>query len=200
MPFRDIEEALCVSRSHRYAVSILVCEHFLLLENSLRRDNNASLPSSILLFVEDWLKKGFEDEDLSCSSRIRKFVVAVFESGGQELKAKAADIVNMIYNPDYVGFAVDPSCHCDAYWVCQVYLRQPRSIVWLRRKPARSPPEARPSDLAAALSAVAGGWFRRITYWDYVNFIRRRPTPRRIELLKSVYEKLTEWVQRSVMK
>jgi hypothetical protein len=56
----------------------------------------------------------------------------------------------------------------------------------------------RPSDLAAALSAVAGSWFQRITHWDYVNFTRQRPHARRIELFKSFNNKVTEWVQRCV--
>ena len=56
-----------------------------------------------MLFIDSWLQKGFEDEDLSCSSKIREFALAIFESGAQELKAKAADIASMIYNPDYVG-------------------------------------------------------------------------------------------------
>ena len=66
---------------------------------------------SILLFIESWLKKGFEDEGLSCSSKIREFVLSTSESGtgSQELKAKAAEIASMIYNPDYVGFAANPS-------------------------------------------------------------------------------------------
>jgi hypothetical protein len=58
---------------------------------------------SILLFIESWLEKGFEDEDLSCSSKIREFALAVFESGSQELKAKAAGIASMIYDPDFVS-------------------------------------------------------------------------------------------------
>ena len=98
----------------------------------------------------------------------------------------------------------NPSNFFDAYRtgrVLQVYLRQPRSIVWLRRKPTRPPPPSvRPSDLAAALSAVAGNWFQRITYWDYVNFIQPRLTARRVELFKSVYNKVTEWVERSITK
>lgn len=64
---------------------------------------NAALFASILLFIESWLKKGFEDEDLSCSSKIREFALVVFELGSQELKAKAAEIASMIYNPDYVS-------------------------------------------------------------------------------------------------
>jgi hypothetical protein len=56
-----------------------------------------------LLFIESWLKKGFEDEDLRCSSRIREFALAISEWGSQELKAKAAEIASMIYNPDYVS-------------------------------------------------------------------------------------------------
>jgi hypothetical protein len=56
-----------------------------------------------MLFIERWLKKGFEDEDLSCSSKIREFALAISESGSQELKAKAADIASIIYDPNYVS-------------------------------------------------------------------------------------------------
>jgi hypothetical protein len=71
---------------------------------------------SVLLFIESWLKKGFEDEDLSCSSRIREFALAIFEWGSQELKEKAAEIASMIYNPDYVSLKRTMTIsHGDAY-------------------------------------------------------------------------------------
>jgi hypothetical protein len=71
---------------------------------------------SVLLFIESWLKKGFEDEDLRCSSRIREFALAISEWGSQELKAKAADIASMIYNPDYVSsHQTEYISHCGAY-------------------------------------------------------------------------------------
>jgi hypothetical protein len=56
-----------------------------------------------LLFIESWIKKGFEDEDLTCSSKIREFILAISESGPEELKAKAVEILNTIFDPDYVG-------------------------------------------------------------------------------------------------
>ena len=57
----------------------------------------------------------------------------------------------------------------------------------------------RPSDLAVALTAVEGEQFKRVTYWDYVNFIRQRPNARRIEMLYTIHDKVTQWVQKSVM-
>jgi hypothetical protein len=56
----------------------------------------------ILLFIENWLKKGFEDENLGCSSKIWEFVLAISHSGPQELKAKAAEIAGMVHDLDYV--------------------------------------------------------------------------------------------------
>jgi hypothetical protein len=159
--------------------------------------------ASVLLFIESWLKKGFEDEDLGCSSKIREFALVVCELGSQELKAKAAEIASMIYNPDYVSSQQSESVYQTLRRLpdCQVYLRQPRSIIWLRRRPAREPPGVRPSDLAAALGAVAGNWYQRITHWDYVNFTQQQHkslNARRIELFKSFNDKVTEWVQRCV--
>jgi hypothetical protein len=55
---------------------------------------------SILLFVESWLKKGFEDEELKCSARIKDFALAI--SGPVHMETKAQEIVSLIDNPDYV--------------------------------------------------------------------------------------------------
>ncbi|KAI9450592.1 hypothetical protein F5148DRAFT_585958 [Russula earlei] len=84
---------------------------------------NARSQYSILLFIESWIKKGFEDEDLTCSSKIRGFALSI--SGPEDLNAKAAEIASMIFNPDYV------------------YLRQPRGIAWLANKPVARPPGMR---------------------------------------------------------
>jgi hypothetical protein len=57
-------------------------------------------PLSILLFVEKWLKKGFEDEESRCSSTVYEFACAV--SGSDTMEAKAQEIASLIENPDYV--------------------------------------------------------------------------------------------------
>jgi hypothetical protein len=52
----------------------------------------------VLLFIEYWLTKGFEDEELKCSARIKEFALAI--RGAMETKAR--EIVGLIDNPDYV--------------------------------------------------------------------------------------------------
>jgi hypothetical protein len=54
----------------------------------------------ILLFIERWLKKGFGDEKLKCSSMIKELVLAVVSSDTME--AKAREIASLIEDPDYV--------------------------------------------------------------------------------------------------
>jgi len=71
------------------------------VNNVFLEDKFDSPSLRILLFIESWIKKGFEDEELTCSSKIRGFVLAI--SGPEELKAKAAEIANTIFDPDYVG-------------------------------------------------------------------------------------------------
>src|SRR6266404_5333412 len=56
---------------------------------------------SILLFIENWLKKGFEDPELTCSSKIREFVRSV--SGSEMMETKAREIECLVDDPDYVG-------------------------------------------------------------------------------------------------
>jgi hypothetical protein len=58
-----------------------------------------------LLFIESWLKKGFEDEELDCSMMIRRFVLAIKGSDAMEAKAmetKAKQIASLIESPDSV--------------------------------------------------------------------------------------------------
>lgn len=57
-------------------------------------------PLSILLFIEKWIKKGFEDEDSRCSSTIFEFIRAI--SGSDTMEEKAQEIAKLIENPDYV--------------------------------------------------------------------------------------------------
>ena len=52
----------------------------------------------ILLFIESWLKKGFEDPELTCSSKIREFALSVTSS--QTMREKAREIVNLVDDPD----------------------------------------------------------------------------------------------------
>jgi hypothetical protein len=53
-----------------------------------------------LLFIESWLKKGFEDEVLECSSTIKQFILAV--RGSETMEAKAKEIASLIESPDSV--------------------------------------------------------------------------------------------------
>jgi hypothetical protein len=53
-----------------------------------------------LLFIEYWLTKGFEDEELKCSARIKEFALAI--RGSVAMETKAREIVSLIDNPDYV--------------------------------------------------------------------------------------------------
>ena len=57
-----------------------------------------------------------------------------------------------------------------------------------------------PADLAAALTVVEGDRFKCITYWDYVNFIRRPHDVRRIEVFNIVHDLVKVWVQTTVLK
>jgi hypothetical protein len=80
----------------------------------------------------------------------------------------------------------------------QVRLRQPCSP--LRRDPAEQPQgvTVTPTDLAAALTVVEGERFKCITYWDYVNFARQRPSVR-IRAFNAVHDLVTVWVQATVL-
>jgi hypothetical protein len=55
---------------------------------------------SILLFIESWLKKGFEDDELDCSMMIRRFVLAI--RGSETMEAKAKEIAGLIESPNSV--------------------------------------------------------------------------------------------------
>ena len=59
---------------------------------------------SILLFIESWLKKGFADENLKCTSMIRELVLPLVgsETISEKMKAKAKEIVRLIEDPNYV--------------------------------------------------------------------------------------------------
>jgi hypothetical protein len=57
-----------------------------------------------LLFIESWLKKGFADEDLECSSMIKEFVLPLVDSEtiSEKMEAKVKEIAHLIEDPDYV--------------------------------------------------------------------------------------------------
>ncbi|KAH9039390.1 hypothetical protein EDB84DRAFT_1436992 [Lactarius hengduanensis] len=134
---------------------------------------------NILVFVESWLKKGFEDPELTCSSKIREFARSV--SGSQTMEAKAREVVDLVDDPDHV---------------C---LRNPESCPRLRSEPVPYPPGVTPSDLANALTVIEGSRFERITYWDYVNFVRQRPNTRRIDVFNTVHDLIETWVQTTML-
>ena len=54
----------------------------------------------ILVFIESWLKKGFEDPGLTCSSKIREFARSV--TGSQTMETKAREIETLVDDPAYV--------------------------------------------------------------------------------------------------
>jgi hypothetical protein len=66
-------------------------------------DSSISLSLSILLFIESWLKKGFEDPNLSCSSKIKEFILAIPGSESDMMEAKAAEIARLVEDAEYVG-------------------------------------------------------------------------------------------------
>ena len=55
----------------------------------------------ILLFIESWLKKGFEDPELTCSSKIRECARSF--SGSPTTEAKAREIETLVDDPGNVG-------------------------------------------------------------------------------------------------
>ena len=55
----------------------------------------------ILQFIESWLKKGFEDPELTCSSKIREFARSV--TGSQTMEDKAREIASLVDDPDHVS-------------------------------------------------------------------------------------------------
>ena len=59
---------------------------------------------SILLFIESWLKKGFADEDLKCTSMIKEFVLPLVgsETISEKMEEKAKEIARLINDSDYV--------------------------------------------------------------------------------------------------
>ncbi|KAF8497034.1 ras guanine nucleotide exchange factor domain-containing protein [Russula emetica] len=139
---------------------------------------------SILLFIESWLKKGFADEDLKCTSMIKQLVLPLVDSEtiSEKMEAKAKEIARLIDDPDYV------------------LLRQPKNYTALRSEDAERPQGVTPTDLAAALTVVEGDRFKCITYWDYVNFTRWQPNVQRIEVFNIVHDLVKVWVQRTVLK
>ncbi|KAF8497030.1 ras guanine nucleotide exchange factor domain-containing protein [Russula emetica] len=137
----------------------------------------------ILLFIGSWLKKGFADEDLKCTSMIKQLVLPLVDSEiiSEEMEAKAKEIALLMEDPDYVR------------------LRQPRNCTTLRSEYAERPQGVTPTDLAAALTVVEGDRFKCITYWDYVNFTRSRPNVRRIEVFNIVHDLVRVWVETTVL-
>jgi hypothetical protein len=67
---------------------------------------------SVLLFIESWLKKGFADEDLKCTSMIEELVLPLVDSEtiSEKMEAEAKEIARLIKDPDYVrhsGSSID---------------------------------------------------------------------------------------------
>jgi hypothetical protein len=155
-----------------------------------------------LLFIESWLKKGFEDEELKCSSMIKEFVLALVDSEtiSETMESKAREIASLIDDPDYVRRSRSPiNVNVIANRNFQVRLRQPKSCTPLRLERAELHHGMTPADLAAALTVVEGDLFKCITYWDYVNFTRQRSNVRRIEVFNNVHDLVTVWVQTTVL-
>jgi len=59
---------------------------------------------SILLFIESWLKKGFADEDLKCTSMIEELVLPLVDSEttSERMETEVKEIARLIKDPDYV--------------------------------------------------------------------------------------------------
>jgi hypothetical protein len=157
---------------------------------------------SILLFVEGWIKKGFADEDLKCTSMIKELVLPLVDSEtiSEKMEAKAKEIARLIEAPDYVrrgrsSIDVDVA----AKRSLQLRLRQPKNCTALRSEPAERPQGVTPSELAAALTVVEGDRFECITYWDYVNFTRCPLNVRRIDVFNVVHDLVKVWVQTTIL-
>ena len=157
---------------------------------------------SILLFIKSWIKKGFEDEYLKCSSMINELVLPLVDSKAisQTMEAKAKEIARLIEDSDYVR-RNRSSIHVDAVanQDFQVLLRQPINCTALQSRPTDRPQGVAPKDLAAALTVVEGDRFKCITYWDYVNFTRCPFDVRRIEVFNIVHDLIKVWVQTTVL-
>ena len=69
-----------------------------------------------MLFIESWLKKGFEDVDHSCSSKIKEFVGVISDSESERMEEQAAAIIRLVDDPEYVG-RTGPSITTVADWV-----------------------------------------------------------------------------------
>jgi hypothetical protein len=70
---------------------------------SFQTNIDDSFPS-ILLFIESWIKKGFADEDLKCTSMIKGLVLPLMDSEtiSEKMEAEAKEIARLINDPDYV--------------------------------------------------------------------------------------------------
>jgi hypothetical protein len=57
-----------------------------------------------LLFIESWLKKGFADDDLKCTSMIKELVLPLVNSEeiSEKMEAEAREIARLIKDPDCV--------------------------------------------------------------------------------------------------
>jgi hypothetical protein len=54
-----------------------------------------------LLFIESWLRKGFEDEELELSLSIKEFAKAI--RGSQTMEEKAAEVASLVDDRVHVG-------------------------------------------------------------------------------------------------
>jgi hypothetical protein len=59
---------------------------------------------SILLFIKSWIKKGFADEDLICTSMIKELILPLVncEIISEKMEAEANGIARLIEDPNYV--------------------------------------------------------------------------------------------------
>jgi hypothetical protein len=155
-----------------------------------------------LLFIESWLKKGFEDKELKCSSTIKEFVLALVgsETISETMESKAREIASLIDDPHFVrhsrSFIND---NVTTNRILQVRLRQPKNCTQFRLDPAVRPQGVAPAELAAAVTAVEADLFECITYWDYVNFTRQRSNVQRIQEFNNLHDLVTVWVQTTVL-
>ena len=117
----------------------------------------------------------------------------------EKMEAKAKEIARLIKDPDYVrrrsSIDVDVAANQDY----QVRLRQPKNCTALQSEFTERPQGVTPTELAAALTVVEGDRFKCITYWDYVDFIRRPFNVRRIDVFNIVHDLVKVWVQKSVL-
>ena len=117
----------------------------------------------------------------------------------EKMEAKAKEIARLIKDPDYVRRRSSIDVDVTANQDYQVRLRQPKNCTALQSEFTERPQGVTLTELAAALTVVEGDRFKCITYWDYVDFIRRPFNVRRIDVFNIVHDLVKVWVQKSVL-